>query len=670
MSFSFDDNDRTGFRLTRRAFARLCLGAAAALGGLSSGCARLLGKPSAAEPLPAITCAPGASAGEGYEYVVVGSGAGGGPLAANLARAGHRVLLLEAGGGDEPYNYTVPAFHALATEDPRLRWDYFVRHYADESRQCRDDKYDKARGGVLYPRAGTLGGCTAHHAMITIYPHNSDWDHIAEVTGDDSWRSERMRDYFQRLERCQYLERSDDPGDDSARHGFDGWLTTSKPDLRLLLRDAKLAKIVSATGKTALRQALAEGDLFARLRSKLGAHFDPNDWRLVRDGFEGMCYTPISTYRGRRAGTREYIRRVQSACPDRLTVKTNALASRVLLDAGNRAVGVEYLEGARLYRADPSAAGDGVRRQAFAAREVVLAGGAFNTPQLLKLSGIGPRAELARHGIETRVHLPGVGENLQDRYEVAVVAGMREGFSILEGATFEAPAPGEDPDPHFREWRKGEGLYTTNGVVISVVERAHSTRPDPDLFLFALPGFFMGYFPGYSSLVTQYKDRFTWAILKAHTENTAGRVTLRSADPRDVPRIDFHYFEEGNDASGEDLDSVVEGIRMARRMNARMDDVIGHELIPGDHVRTREQLRQFVKDNAWGHHASCTCKIGPRSDPMAVLDSDFRVHGTRALRVVDASVFPRIPGFFIVTPIYMISEKASDVILRDAGTRA
>jgi choline dehydrogenase len=133
-----------------------------------------------------------------------------------------------------------------------------------------------------------------------------------------------------------------------------------------------------------------------------------------------------------------------------------------------------------------------------------------------------------------------------------------------------------------------------------------------------------------------------------------------------VPHVNFRYFEEGNDPSEDDLEAVVEGVEFVRRMMSRASEVIARELVPGESVETREQIREFVRNEAWGHHASCTCKMGPEADEMAVVDSDFRVHGTRNLRVVDASVFPRIPGFFIVTAVYMISEKASDVILSDA----
>jgi len=153
-------------------------------------------------------------------------------------------------------------------------------------------------------------------------------------------------------------------------------------------------------------------------------------------------------------------------------------------------------------------------------------------------------------------------------------------------------------------------------------------------------------------------------ILKAHNANRGGIVTLRSADPRDTPIINFHYFEEGTDKKGEDLASSVEGIKIVRKISSKLTKK-GHfkEILPGNSVQSTEEMQAYIKDNAWGHHASSTCAIG---DPTkgGVLTSDFCVHGTVGLRVVDASVFPRIPGFFVASAIYMIGEKAADVILQ------
>jgi choline dehydrogenase-like flavoprotein len=180
----------------------------------------------------------------------------------------------------------------------------------------------------------------------------------------------------------------------------------------------------------------------------------------------------------------------------------------------------------------------------------------------------------------------------------------------------------------------------------------------------ALLANFRGYFPEYSGLIPRGLNCLTWVVLKAHTRNRKGCVTLRSADPLDTPNINFHYFEEGGE---EDLEAVVEGIQFVRGLTAKLqqEELVVTEEIPGEEFQTTEQLKTFVRHNAWGHHASCTCAIGPREE-NGVLDSNFRVHGTKGLRVVDASVFPRIPGFFIVSAIYMIGEKAAEAILADA----
>jgi choline dehydrogenase len=628
-----------------------------------------------------------------YDYIVVGSGAGGGPLAANLARAGFKVLLMEAGGDpcseDETGRlmYEVPIFHGQSTEYKACAWDFFVRHYTDDEQQAKDSKIVRLDGKdfIWYPRAGALGGCTAHNAMITVVPQDRDWDYIAEVTGDDSWRGAHMHTYFARLEDCKYVPRpgtlkaniegvvssitglfkgEEDWRDWSHGHGFEGWLPTCEADPKLVLKDPELI-ILLLKG---VRQALAEhvGNRLLRLE----ARFDPNDTRYAGDSPEGLVFTPLAVDKGKRVGPREYLLRVQKEFPDHLTIKKHALVTRILFE-GTRAVGVEYIDQAHVYGADPQAIADPSslpRAEVRAGREIIISGGAFNSPQLLKLSGVGPRAELERFGIPLVSDLPGVGENLQDRYEVGVISEFARDFALIEGASFSIPAEGQDPDAFLKQWEKdGTGVYASNGALIGIIKRSSPDLPDPDLYIFGLPGYFRGYQPGYSQNFERHHNRFTWAILKARTRNT-GRVLLTSANPWDRPAINFQYFGDGQRLNDPDLDAVLDGVKFARAANERLHrlGIIKGEELPGPDLQSDEQLREFIRDEAWGHHASCTNRIGADDDPLAVLDSRFRVRGTQGLRVVDASVFPKIPGYFIVTAIYMMSEKAFDVITEDA----
>jgi choline dehydrogenase len=615
-----------------------------------------------------------------FDYVVVGSGAGGGPVACRLALAGYCVLILEAGGTDERLTYQVPAFHGLATEDPALSWDFFVRHYADETQQSRDTKYVPGRKGILYPRAATVGGCTAHNAMITVYPHNSDWKFIADITGDSSWEPDKMRSYFERLEKCGYRT-APLSGEDPARHGFSGWLATSLAEPAVALTDIDLLGEIMAAMCQGFSQSGMANRLdmllrFARdvfrpgIRDFLPDMVDPNDWEWNQASGTGVVLIPLAIQRGTRNGTREFIRQTAEQTGSKLELRPHSLVTRVIFDDHKRALGVEYLSGEHLYKADPNPSPDNTfeRHMVRVRREVILAGGAFNTPQLLMLSGIGPAEHLQKSGITTLVDLPGVGENLQDRYEISVISQLNLDLCSLKGAKFAVPKPGEDPDPDLLAWQeRREGLYTSNGVVLGIITRSSPERAEPDLFLFGLPSFFKGYFPGYSGSLEQSHDKFTWSILKAHTENTGGSVRLQSNDPRDPPEINFHYFTEGTDHNQRDLESVLQGVKIARNISNRTKPLVREEILPGIQFDTDDKLLEWIKNEAWGHHASCTCKIGADNDPRAVLDSKFRVRGVDGLRVVDASAFPRIPGLFIVTPVYMISEKAAEVILEDAS---
>ena len=583
-----------------------------------------------------------------------------------------RVFLIEAGGDPLetsaerlPDDYAVPGFHAFACENPAMSWNFHVQHYRDPARQALDPKFDAARGGVLYPRAAALGGCTAHNAMIFMLPHDSDWNHIAKLTGDASWGARSMRRFSRHLEDCQHspLWRTlRHLGIDPSGHGWGGWLRTEKSIPLHDLGDPEIAKLVTLTISafaSSLRHPLASAWHWLWGAGDPNARF-PRPWS--RGSFEGLCYTPLSTANRQRMGARERLRGGRGrAHGDRLHIETDALATRVLFDEDGAASGVEYLKGRHLYRAHaaPSAQA-GELRQVRARREVVLCGGAFNTPQLLMLSGIGPASELRAHGIPVRVDVAGVGRNLQDRYEVAVTHRMRRPWQVLAGAQY---ARG---DASWQRWNaRRESLYDGSGAAIAVVRRSQAVLPEPDIFCMALPALFQGYRTGFSTAIRDHQDRLTWAVLKAHTNNRAGSVSLRSADPRDPPLVNFHYFEDGDDVDGDDLKAVVEGVRFVRRLTARLRDsgVIAEECDPGPGVETDDALADYVRDTAWGHHASCSCPIGAQAQG-GVLASDLSVHGTRRLRVVDASVFPRIPGFFLASAVYMVAEKAAEMLLR------
>ena len=537
-----------------------------------------------------------AAEAQSFDFIVVGSGAGGGVLASRLARndKGLKVLLIDAGSDPRANkHYQVPAFHALATEDPELRWDYFVEHFSDRDLAHMDEKY-AADKGIFYPRASAIGGCTAHHAMITVYPDPSDWDDIADTTRDESWRSDNIWRYF---DRCR---------DGNAF----GWLAIEATTLETVLsaaRDTTVDEILlAAVAHAPHRPKGLLRRLFDSIHDLFGAAeepiFDPNHVDCVNGDREGLYRIPLSTKGGRRNGVTELIygTRDHPTYGKNLTIWENALVTKVKFSNG-RAEGLEYLQRKGAYRADRDATkGDWSQLPqdlptVKATREIILAAGAFNTPQLLMNSGIGPAPDLAAQGINVIADRPGVGANLQDRYEIPVINQLDHEFTLLAGYDFS----GDPDDQGFREWDdRKTGFYATNGGTIAIMRRSGETPgPNCDLFIFGIPGEFAGYRLGYSEAIRtpEGRSRFSWIILKAHTSNR-GKVRLRTTDPRDPPVINFQSFGDGGRDDDPDLRALQWGVDLVRGFMdplRKLGSTKG-EYLP-DVARTGQTLSEFIK---------------------------------------------------------------------------
>ncbi|HEX4621690.1 MAG TPA: GMC family oxidoreductase N-terminal domain-containing protein, partial [Myxococcaceae bacterium] len=468
------------------------------------------------------------SVGE-YDYVIVGSGAGGSPLAARLALAGYRVCVLEAGGGSEDPINAIPSFHALASElglDPNEKTAGDAGKFLatqDPTRDPKDPNFVKpgtpgmdGRSGIDMPRGWGLGGSPEVNAMITKLPPPQEWQAIYDATGDEDWKPENMRRIWETAvehnDAHPILKALDSLGralhlkglEHIHGHGFHGWLDVSKPGLDSAIaavQDPQLSRFFFET----LKQTAGMGGVKDYLK-RLSSGFDDNDDRVT--SLPGFSVTPEAMKDGVRSDPGEHLKDAMDECErrrqathgafqGRIDIKTGALATKVDLDDGTppRATGVELLAGDHLYEADnkynPLAKGTPAR--VTAKKEVILSAGTFNSPQLLMLSGIGPKQELANARIPIRLDRPGVGTNLQDRYEVGVVTQLKQPFEVLKDAKFTA-----DPrvDPKFKEWVQGNGgTYATDGVAVAVAFKSDPKLDKPDVYIFGVPGDFHGYYP-------------------------------------------------------------------------------------------------------------------------------------------------------------------------------
>ncbi|KAF8735020.1 Aryl-alcohol oxidase, partial [Rhizoctonia solani] len=590
----------------------------------------------------ALEACPNLSSAE-YDYIVVGAGAGGGPLAARLAISGYKVLLMDAGHDVFNVNTTIPVYLARSNEDPQMALDYEVQHYPPGQPQVQK----------WYPRAAAIGGSTVHNALIHLRNHDYDLDTLATRFKDSSWSASNMRKYLsEKIEKNQYIPSLIGK---ALSYGYDGWLWTDFPPLSLLLSPSNLDPQLLDIVTNIITAVLPVG--FTDYNNNLN------------DGKEGGAAV-ISTRDGNhnRSSVRDHLVNTRTKLPQKLSFATDTLATKILTCADStgkaRAYGVQAAAGQYLLPVSRQFKGKQTlaTKQYTAKYEVVVSAGAFQTPQLLLLSGIGDSAQLAKFNIPTVSNLPGVGENLQDRIEMTIVWKLKQNHTILNGCLF-----GDTfADPCLKTWAEQghNNVYSSGPGFWAHAYKSSSDLPYLDVWSMWGPGAFKGYYKGYPLELAQNIGN-TWnnVILKAHT-SSKGWVRLTSSNPQDLLDINKNQFQTAADLK--DLEILKDAVKKSRELWASRGGLSGHtveEVWPGSAVKTDDQIREFLRENTWGHHVCCTAKMGTDDDARAVLNKDFQVRGVGNLRVVDASSFPDIPGMFVTTPIYQISEKAADVML-------
>ncbi|APE42868.1 choline dehydrogenase [Sulfitobacter alexandrii] len=534
------------------------------------------------------------------EFVIVGAGSAGCAMAYRLAEAGRKVIVIEHGGSDAGPFIQMPAALSYPMNMKTYDWGY------------RSEPEPHLGGRRLAcPRGKVIGGSSSINGMVYVRGHAMDFDHWQE-TGARGWSYADVLPYFRRMENWHDMGHGGDP----AWRGTDGPLHVSRGPRKNPLFDA-----------------------FVRAGEQAGYHVTDDYNGEKQEGFGPMEQT---VWGGRRwSAANAYLRPAQRTGNVQVI---RALAQRVVIAEG-RATGVEVIRRGR-------------REVIGAEREVVLAASSLNSPKLLMLSGIGPAAHLAEHGIEVIADRPGVGRNLQDHLELYIQMASSQPITLYR---------------HWNMLSKGligaQWLFTKTGMGASnqfesaAFIRSRAGVPYPDIQYHFLP------------IAVRYDGQAAAEGhgFQAHTgpmrSKSRGTVTLRSADPAAEPVIRFNYMSHP-----EDWEDFRTCIRLTREIFAQdaFKPFVKHEIQPGAALQSDAELDGFIREHAESAYHPCgTCRMGRADDPQAVVDPEARVIGVDGLRVADSSVFPRITNGNLNAPTIMVGEKVSDHLLgRDPLARA